>query len=116
MLSYKGYYGQVEFDDKANIFHGEVVGLRDVVTFQGKSPFEIKKAFRESIDDYLDFCKKLGKQPDKSCSGRLLLRLDKETHRQLAIRAALQHESVNHLVRAILAESLERKPMEKVTA
>jgi len=57
VLKYKGYTGYVEFDDEAGIFHGEVLDLRDVITFQGKTVEEIKKAFRESIDDYLEFCK-----------------------------------------------------------
>ena len=47
MLMYKGYMGHVEFDDEADIFHGEVINTRDVITFQGKSVTEIKKAFRE---------------------------------------------------------------------
>lgn len=58
MLSYKGYISQVEFDDKANIFHGEIIGIRDVITFQGESVSEIRKAMEDSIEDYLDMCKK----------------------------------------------------------
>ena len=65
MLSYKGYTGHVEFDNEAGIFHGEVLDLRDVVTFQGKSVDEIESAFKDSIDDYLEFCNKRGEEPDK---------------------------------------------------
>ena len=57
MLKYKGYTGHVEFDDESGIFHGEVLDLRDVITFQGKTVEEIEKAFRDSIDDDLAFCK-----------------------------------------------------------
>ena len=60
MMEYKGYIGKVEFDDQAGIFHGEVVNTRDVITFQGESVAELKKAFRESVDDYLAFCKERG--------------------------------------------------------
>jgi len=56
MLKYKGYTGYVKFDDEAGVFHGEVLDLRDVITFQGKTVEEIKKAFRDSVDDYLEFC------------------------------------------------------------
>jgi predicted HicB family RNase H-like nuclease len=56
MLEYKGYTGHVEFDDDAGIFHGEVLDTRDVITFQGKNVKELRKAFRDSIDDYLEFC------------------------------------------------------------
>ena len=65
MLKYKGYTGQVEFDDESGIFHGEVLDLRDVITFQGRSVEEIEQAFRVSIDDYLDFCQAQGEEPDK---------------------------------------------------
>ena len=58
MMNYKGYIAKVEFDDEAMIFHGEVIGIRDVVTFQEKSVKEIEKAFHDSIDDYLDLCKR----------------------------------------------------------
>jgi predicted HicB family RNase H-like nuclease len=57
VLKYKGYTGHVEFDDESGIFHGEVLDLRDVITFQGKTVEGIEKAFRDSIDDYLAFCK-----------------------------------------------------------
>lgn len=60
MLQYKGYLGHVEFDDEAGLFHGEVVDLRDVVTFQGTSVEELEEAFRESVDDYLEFYQEHG--------------------------------------------------------
>lgn len=56
MMNYKGYGCTIRFDDEAAIFHGEVSGLRDVVTFQGKTVDELKTTFRDSLDDYLDFC------------------------------------------------------------
>ena len=55
MSQCKGYMGQVEFDDEAGLFHGEVTDLRDVVTFQGTSVEELEEAFRNSVDDYLEF-------------------------------------------------------------
>lgn len=57
MMKYKGYTGHVEYDDEAKIFHGEVLGIKDVVTFQGTTVDEIEQAFKDSVDDYLAFCK-----------------------------------------------------------
>ncbi len=57
MMKFKGYIGQVEYDDEAKIFHGEVVGLSDIITFQGKSVDELEEAFKGSVDDYLAWCK-----------------------------------------------------------
>jgi predicted HicB family RNase H-like nuclease len=65
MMVYKDYHGTVTYDDEAEIFHGEVMDLRDVVTFQGRSVEEPKIAFRESVDDYLEFCQERGEEPDK---------------------------------------------------
>lgn len=98
MLKYKGYHGKVEFDEDAGIFHGEVVDLRDVITFQGKTVEEIYQAFQESIDDYLEFCHQRGEEPDKPFSGRLMLRLPSEVHRQVYIRAKKEGKSLNEYI------------------
>ena len=98
MLNYKGYHGKVEFDDEAGIFHGEVIDLKDVITFQGKSVEELEHAFRESIDDYLEFCRQRGEDPDKPFSGRLMLRLPKNVHRKVYTRARKQGKSLNEYI------------------
>lgn len=65
-MKYKGYFGHVEYDDEAKIFHGEVIGLRDIITFQGKSVDELEQAFHDSVNDYLSWCKELGEKPEKT--------------------------------------------------
>lgn len=104
MLSYKGYTGHVEYDDEAGIFHGEVLDLRDVITFQGRSVEEIEQAFRESVDDYLEFCEQRGEMPDKPFSGRLMLRLPPHLHRKAYVSAVREGKSLNQWI----AERLER--------
>ena len=98
MLSYKGYTGHVEFDDEARLFHGEVLDTRDVITFQGRSVDEIELAFRESVDDYLSFCAERGEAPDKPFSGRLMLRLPKDLHRDVFVGARRTGKSLNQFV------------------
>ncbi len=56
MMEYKCYLGKVEFDDVAGIFHGEVINIRDVITFQAASQDKVQQAFIDSIEDYLEFC------------------------------------------------------------
>jgi predicted HicB family RNase H-like nuclease len=56
MMEYKGYIGEVEIEEEAGILHGEVINVRDVITFEGTTVDEVQRAFRESVDDYLDFC------------------------------------------------------------
>jgi len=98
MMTYKGYAGSVQFDNEAEIFHGEVTGLRDVVTFQGRTVDELKTAFRDSIDDYLEFCESRGEEPDKPFSGRFLLRVEPTLHRRLVELSNSEGKSLNNWV------------------
>ncbi len=98
MLEYKGYTGRVELDRDEGIFHGEVIDLRDVITFQGTSVEEIEVAFRSSIDDYLEFCEELGEDPDRPFKGRFMLRLPPELHRKAYVSAVREGKSLNQWI------------------
>lgn len=102
MLKYKGYTGHVEYDDEDKIFHGEILDTKDVITFQGRSVDEIEQAFKDSVDDYLDFCAERGEKPDKPFSGKFVLRMSSGLHRQLYIKAAREGKSINKWVIEIL--------------
>ena len=95
MMEYKGYVGKVEFDDEAGIFHGEVLGTRDVITFQGQSVAELKTAFQRSINDYLAFCAQRGEEPNKPFSGQFVTRIPPELHRQINLAASISGKSLN---------------------
>ena len=95
---YKGYSGQAEYDADAELFHGELEGTRDVITFQGHTPAETAAAFRDSVDDYLDFCRTRGEAPDKPMSGKFVVRISPETHKAISAIAASQGASLNQLV------------------
>lgn len=98
MFTYKGYNGKVEYDSDADLFHGEVVDLRDVITFQGRSIDELKIAFRESIDDYIAFCEKKGEKPEKPFTGKLMLRLPPDVHRKAFLQAKKEGKSLNEFI------------------
>ena len=102
MMEYKGYIGKVEIDDEAGILHGEVINIRDVITFEGSSVDEIHKAFRESVDDYLEFCAQRGETPEKPFSGKFVVRLPTELHRKAYIQAKLADKSLNGWVTEVL--------------
>ena len=104
MLKYKGYTGYVEFDDEAGLLHGEILDTRDVITFQGKTVAEMKIAFRDSIDDYLEFCSERNEEPEKPFSGKFIVRLPSELHHRAYIKAVEQGKSLNQLV----IETLEK--------
>lgn len=98
MMRYKNYIGTVEYDDEAEIFHGEVINTRDVITFQGTSVKEINKAFKDSVDDYLAFCKERGEEPDKPFSGTFNVRIKPDLHRIAVISAKRSGLSLNKWV------------------
>ncbi len=75
MMQYKNYLARVELDAEANIFHGDVINIRDVVTFQGESMGELKKTFEDSVEEYLAFCAERGEEPDKPFTGHFTIRL-----------------------------------------
>ncbi len=108
MMEYKGYIGKVEFDEEAGIIHGEVINTRDVITFQGESVAEVKQAFHESVDDYLEFCKSRGESPDKPFSGQFVTRIPPELHRQVNVAAAVSGKSLNAWVTEQLQDAVLR--------
>jgi len=65
VIEYKGFSGVFEFDPSIDAFHGRVVGLQDVVTFQGHSIDELRREMAESVDDYLELCAQVGKDPER---------------------------------------------------
>lgn len=98
MLTHKGYTAHIEFDDEAGLFHGEVLDTRDVITFQGTSVQELVQAFHDSVDDYLEYCKERGEEPDKPFSGRLMLRVSPELHRHVSMQAHREGKSLNQWI------------------
>lgn len=108
MLEYKGYIGSVTFDADANELHGRVVNTKDVITFVGESVDEVRKAFRDSVDGYIEFCAELGEQPEKPMSGKFNVRISPELHAYAAASAASQGISLNSLVERAIEASLGR--------
>lgn len=104
MLVHKGYMGHVEFDDEMEIFHGEVINTRDVITFQGSTVEEIKTAFIDSVEDYLTFCQERNEQPERPFSGKLNLRLEPELHRAAYVAAKLNHMSLNQWITSAIRQ------------
>jgi predicted HicB family RNase H-like nuclease len=106
MMEYKGYWGTVEYDADAKLFHGDIVNTRDVITFQGTTVKEIERSFKDSIDDYLTWCKEEGAEPEKPYSGKFNLRLSPELHKELAVRAKKLKISINGFVEKAIADEI----------
>lgn len=108
MFTYKGYIGKIDYDDEAGIFHGEVINTRDVITFQGKSVNELKKALKDSVEDYLEFCLERGEEPDRPFSGKFVVRVPPEVHREAFLKAKSAGKSLNAWVKEVIQSSTRR--------
>ena len=97
-LKHRGYLGSVDFSAEDGVLYGKIIGVNDLVTYEGTSVEELKTAFIDSVEDYLGFCKELGKEPDKFFKGVFNVRTSNETHRKLAIIAEKKKMKLNELV------------------
>ena len=109
MMEYKGYIGKVEIDEEVGILYGEVINVRDVITFEGTTVEEVQQAFRESVDDYLEFCEQRGESPEKPFSGKFVVRLPAELHRKAYIQAKLKDKSLNSWITEVLQSVLRNQ-------
>ena len=105
MLKYRDFYGSVEYSAHDECFFGKIIGTTDLVTFEGKSVDNLKKAFAEAVEDYLVLCKEAGKEPQKSYKGSFNIRISPELHKAAAAIASREGISLNTFVeRAIYDE------------
>ncbi len=112
MMEYKGYTGQImTVDEKQGLIHGRVAGITDVITFEGSTFEELMQAFHDSVDDYLDFCGDSKESPEKPLSGRFLVRISSELHKQASLAAKRSGASLNAWVAAAIEAQIryERK-------
>ena len=106
-MIYKGYAARIEYDAQDRIFFGRLSGIRDIVTFHGKTVDELEAAFKEAVDDYLETCARLGEQPNKPYSGKLTLRIPPRVHAAIATAAETSGKSINKWVKEVLDQATE---------
>jgi len=116
LLKYKGYLAKVEFDADEKVLRGEVLGTRDVVTFQADGAADVEREFRGSVDDYLAFCKERGERPEKPASGQFVARIDPALHRELQTLAEARGRSLNSVVALFLRREADRATAEAASA
>jgi predicted HicB family RNase H-like nuclease len=103
LIKYKGYVAKPE----DGVYSGIVLGIASVVHFEAGTPQEAEQAFRDSIDDYLDFCREQGKEPEKPMPGGFFVQADPDLHRRIAVAADAAGQSVNAWIVRHLAEDAE---------
>lgn len=106
MLSYKGFIGSVHFSAKDDVFYGKIEGIDDLVSYEGTSVAELKKAFNEAVENYLELCREAGKEPLKSCKGSFNVRISSELHQAAMRKAVLHGLSLNQLVQKAIEKEI----------
>ena len=107
-MTYKGYAARVEYDDQDQIFFGRVAGINDVVGFHGETVSELRGAFHDAVDGYIDACAKVGKPAEKSHSGQFMVRMDPTVHARAALAAELAGKSLAKWTEERLKEDADR--------
>lgn len=109
LLSYKGYFGSVEASLEDQVLHGKLECINDLVTYEAKSIPELKVAFEEAVDDYLETCKELGKEAEKVMSGTFNVRIGPSLHKLAYLAAKSQKISLNDYIKKAVENSLSDK-------
>lgn len=95
-MTYKGYIARIEYSAVDECLVGRLIGIQHIVGFHGDTVVEVRAAFEEAVDDYIETCEKAGLEPQKPYSGRVMLRLAPELHARVATQAQAAGESINH--------------------
>jgi predicted HicB family RNase H-like nuclease len=104
-MTYQGYAARVEFDDEDGIFTGRIAGIRDRVGFHADTVEGLRAAFHEAVEDYLETCAKLGKDPQRAYTGQMMFRVSPEVHRKAARAAELAGKSLNQWAEDVLGKA-----------
>lgn len=104
-MTFKGYAAKIEYSDEDECFIGHIAGIKDIVGFHAETVKELRTAFNEAVDDYLATCEKLGRDPQKPYSGKLMLRVPPEVHAHAAMMAQAHGISINQWASDALAQA-----------
>lgn len=104
-MTYKGYAARIDYDDDDGIFVGHIAGIRDRVGFHANTVDDLRAAFHEAVDDYVETCAKIGKEPQKAYSGKMMFRVSPEIHRKAVLAAEIEGKSLNQWAEDVLSRA-----------
>ena len=105
-MTYKGYTARIDFDDRDNIFVGRILGIRAIISFHGETVTELRSQFELAVDDYLADCKERDVKPEKTASGKLLLRVPPEVHGRALVASQAAGKSLNQWATEVLEQAV----------
>lgn len=107
ILKYKGFIGAVHYSGEDNVFFGKLMGIDDLITFEGESVQALNNAFQEAVNDYLELCESNGKSPQKSYKGSFNVRINPGIHKQAAHRSMELGMSLNQFVEQAINDKIK---------
>lgn len=108
LMEYKGYYAKVNYSGEDEVFYGTIQGINDSISFEGESVEELQMALNEAVDDYLEMCTRLNKEPEKNYKGSFNVRISPEAHKKAVIIATSKGISLNQFVEDSIIESINK--------
>ena len=109
ILSYKDFIGTVHYSADDDVFYGKIEGINDLATFEGESVINLRHAFEEAVDDYIQICTEAGKDPLKSFKGSFNVRISLDLHKK-AFRTAIEEGiSLNQFVRSAIDHEVRER-------
>ena len=106
LMEWKGYHAKIEFDQEDQIFVGHIVGINDSINFHGKSVQELTENFQNAISNYVEYCTRIGKEPEREFKGSFNVRIKPEQHRKVALQAANEGITINQFVSRAIEDEL----------
>ncbi|MYM96950.1 type II toxin-antitoxin system HicB family antitoxin [Duganella vulcania] len=108
-FSHKGYHGTGEISTEDNCLHGKVLFIDDLITYEGENPGELKQAFIDAVDRYIDYCERTGKPANRPYSGSFNVRVGSDVHRDACLAASESEQSLNEFVRDCIVTCLTQR-------
>lgn len=107
-LKYKDFVASLDYSDADNVFYGKILGISDLILFEGSSIDELKHAFEEAVEDYIELCEEVGKDPYKSFKGSFNVRIPTDLHKKVFFRAQKTGLSLNQFIKTVLEKEIEQ--------
>lgn len=105
-IDYKGYIGSIEYASEDKCFFGKLEMIDDLVTFEADNAQELEANFQNAVDEYLETCEALGREPQKVYKGVFNVRIEPELHKKVYQEAVKAGVSLNSFVRQALSKEI----------
>lgn len=112
-LTYKGYFAEIHYSEEDKVLFGKIEGIADLVNFESESAKDIEGEFHKAVDEYLEYCKEVGKSPDKPYKGSFNVRINPELHKQAALFAVMRNKTLNTVVSEAIEGYLQQTESSK---